>query len=216
MNEREQNRSGSSLNIVLFDLGGVLMNVNVSQALQYWVETTGKASAIFEQHLFTSGLKEKMDKGLCSSEEVMALMEEKTGLLPSDFEAGWRKVLTPMAEMMPLLTAVTEVFPSGLLSNTDPIHHAVARELLPQLARLTPQFVSYTEGCWKPELPFYEQILKALPYSPSSVFFVDDLEENVEGAKRAGLDAVVFESPEQLRRALMTRGVPLISEEESP
>ena len=64
MNEREQNRSGSSLNIVLFDLGGVLMNVNVSLALQHWVEVTGKTSDVFEQHLFASGLKEKMDKGL--------------------------------------------------------------------------------------------------------------------------------------------------------
>ena len=56
------------------------------------------------------------------------------------------------------------------------------------------------KGCWKPELPFYERILKALPYSPSSVFFLwMTLRKMSRERNERGLDAVVFESPDQLR-----------------
>ena len=116
--------------------------------------------------------------------------------------------------MTSLLTEVVTSFTTGLLSNTDPVHHQVAQELLPQLSQMSPQLVSYTEGCWKPELVFYENILSALNLPPQAVFFVDDLEENVAGAKLSGIDAVLFESPAQVRRDLIARGVPLLSNEE--
>jgi hypothetical protein len=39
------------------------------------------------------------------------------------------------------------------------------------------------------------------------VFFTDDRQENVDGALAAGLDAVLFESAEQIAAELRRRGV---------
>ena len=98
-----------------------------------WVEVTAKTSAVFEQHLFASGLKEKMDKGLCSSEGSHGPNGgEDRAINALRFRSRMaEEYSSPKAEMMPLLTTVTEVFPSELLSNTDPIHHAVARNSSP-------------------------------------------------------------------------------------
>ena len=41
----------------------------------------------------------------------------------------------------------------------------------------------------------------------SDIFFVDDLEANVQGAREAGMDAVVFESVDKLAAQLRDRGV---------
>lgn len=207
MKPSKSDLSSTTVQLVLFDLGGVLVDVSVERALNYWNEKTGIPQNTFEEHLFVSGLKEKMDKGLLSSAEVMEVMEEKTGLSRPDFKAGWEKVLSPKPEMLPVLDAVCDVIPTGLLSNTDPIHHETALRLLPPLSRLSPQFVSYDEGCWKPESQFYQQILRPLKCAPNAVFFVDDLSENVAGAKAAGMDAVQFKSASQFRDALERRGL---------
>jgi FMN phosphatase YigB (HAD superfamily) len=45
--------------------------------------------------------------------------------------------------------------------------------------------------------------------SPGDIFFVDDLPENVAGAREIGLDAVLYTTPEQLRQQLLQRGVQL-------
>jgi len=206
----------TSIQLVLFDLGGVLVNVSVDSALNHWNKATGLTQNTFEEQLFASGLKEKMDKGLLSSDQVIRIMEEKTGLSSPDFKTGWGKVLSPKPEMLPVLEAVCDLIPSGLLSNTDPIHHETALRMLPPLSRLSPQFVSYDEGCWKPEPRFYQQILHQLSCPPSAVFFVDDLPENVSGARAAGIDAVLFESASQLRQALESRGLVITLPGEAP
>jgi len=43
----------------------------------------------------------------------------------------------------------------------------------------------------------------------SGCLFIDDSERNVATARKLGLDSIRFESPEQLREALSTRGVVL-------
>ena len=42
--------------------------------------------------------------------------------------------------------------------------------------------------------------------APEECFFADDMEPYVEGARRAGIDAVQFESLPQLQRELRSRG----------
>lgn len=39
----------------------------------------------------------------------------------------------------------------------------------------------------------------------SEIVFIDDKAENVEAAKKIGIDAIVFESSEQLRTELLQR-----------
>ena len=50
----------------------------------------------------------------------------------------------------------------------------------------------------KPNLDFFELILDAEGYSPQESFFVDDKIENVNAAKSLGINAVLFESEEDL------------------
>ena len=57
-------------------------------------------------------------------------------------------------------------------------------------------------GFVKPERQIYEYLLAQLGLSASDVLFVDDVADNVEGAKAAGLRAAVFTSPGDLRRLL--------------
>lgn len=199
--------------LVLFDLGGVLVDVDMSRALAAWSKITDQPHHLFEEALFASGLKESMDKGLTSTEECVATLSNTFPLSTGDFSEVWEEVLKVRPAMISLLNRILEESPCGLLSNTDPIHHRWAQNSIEPLGRFIYQFVSYEEGCWKPEPLFYKKILAQIGLAPGKVFFVDDLPKNVEGAKRAGLDAVLFVSRVQLVKDLRVRGFHLRGED---
>ena len=59
----------------------------------------------------------------------------------------------------------------------------------------------------KPDPKIYEVLIKELNMPANEIVFIDDKLENVQAAKQAGLDAILFESQPQLRAELETRGV---------
>jgi putative hydrolase of the HAD superfamily len=54
------------------------------------------------------------------------------------------------------------------------------------------EFYSCFLGAAKPKLEFFEKTIEKLGCHASNVLFLDDRTENVEAAKRAGLNAIVF------------------------
>jgi HAD superfamily hydrolase (TIGR01509 family) len=61
------------------------------------------------------------------------------------------------------------------------------------------QVYSCDLGLVKPDEAIYDRLIEELAVAPARILFVDDIGANVEGAKRAGLQAVLFESEPQLR-----------------
>ncbi len=54
------------------------------------------------------------------------------------------------------------------------------------------------QGSAKPEPAAYEWCIRELGLPPGEVLFVDDRAENVDAARRLGLQGHVFTSPEEL------------------
>ena len=70
--------------------------------------------------------------------------------------------------------------------------------------------VSAYEGCVKPGAEIFQRLLDRFHLRAEECFFVDDLAENVDGAKRVGIDGFVFRGDvDALRRALADLGVKL-------
>ena len=169
---------------IWFDLGGVLVDIQMNAALSHWEEIYGLPSEVWTNALFASGLKENMDKGKISTEQVVETLREICPAMDrTGFDAGWRKVLTPRPSMVALVHELAERYPLALLSNTDPVHFQWAQEEISGLSSMRMHLVSFNAGCWKPEPSFYQWALQhVLP--PENVFFVDDLVKNVEGRTR--------------------------------
>jgi len=68
-------------------------------------------------------------------------------------------------------------------------------------------FVSCHTGIRKPHEDAYRGAARRLERPASSCVFVDDRQENVEGAWRVGMPGVVFSSAETLRRDLVDLGI---------
>ncbi|MDM9647796.1 HAD family phosphatase [Rhizobium sp. S163] len=67
--------------------------------------------------------------------------------------------------------------------------------------------VSGDIGLIKPDIAIYEAHTESFGLNPATTIFIDDSAPNIEGAKKAGWDAVLFTSAEQLRADLAERGV---------
>ena len=69
--------------------------------------------------------------------------------------------------------------------------------------------VSAHEGVVKPDPDIYNRLLERNQLSAKNCIFIDDSEKNVVGAADVGIDAILFVDPQQLRRDLRSRGLPL-------
>ena len=69
--------------------------------------------------------------------------------------------------------------------------------------------VSGDVGLIKPDIAIYETHVKSFGLNPAATIFIDDSAPNVEGAKAAGWDAVLFTGADKLRADLTARGVRL-------
>lgn len=187
---------------VLFDLGNVLCTVDLGRLRAAWEARTGAPYEVLERALLASGLKEAMDRGAVDAKEVVGCLARDTGvsLDVGSFSAIWNAVLGPWPAANALALRVT--VPAGLLSNTDAVHHAHARALCPALNGLGPHVVSYEVGALKPEPHIYEAAITAMGVPAGAILFLDDLAQNVEAAREAGLQAVQVRGITDMERAL--------------
>lgn len=95
-------------------------------------------------------------------------------------------------------------------SNTNDLHATHFRRLFAEtLAHFDRLVLSYEVGHVKPSPEFYLACAEAAGRAPGDCVFIDDLAENVEGARAAGLDAVLYDHRrhEDLLAELRARGV---------
>lgn len=91
--------------------------------------------------------------------------------------------------------------PMALLSNM-PVCVAEGIDSLPFMRPIGPRFYSGRMGRVKPEAEIFHETVAWLGTAPGDIVFVDDREENVAAAERAGLAAVRFRGAAALREDL--------------
>jgi len=101
----------------------------------------------------------------------------------------------PMIELMRELKAAGHQM--AMLTNNVREWEPLWRSMLPVDEIFETVVDSGFVGCRKPESRIYELTLERLDHPAGSCLFVDDVLVNVEGARRAGLQAVHFQDNEQ-------------------
>ncbi|WP_314246835.1 HAD family hydrolase [Streptomyces kutzneri] len=116
--------------------------------------------------------------------------------------AGWSEIDERMVDLLGLLAGRGIVL--GLLSNIPEDLAARYEATQPWLERFAVRGLSCRIGSAKPEPAAYEWCIRELGLPPGEILFVDDRAENVDAARRLGLQGHVFTSPEELLVTLET------------
>jgi len=199
---------------IFFDLGNVLVHVDKQAAIRKLSEITGRNTSEIND-LISSEKEEAFERGEMTSLEYLAYFREKFQLPESltleELTRWWIVPFTPnepVLNMLPKLRRQTKIF---LLSNTNAIHIGALENAYRILPRLDGAILSYEVGFLKPDRKIYEIALERAGVRANKSIFIDDLEENVEGAKSVGMRAHQYISTVDLTAFLESEGFDLNS-----
>ena len=201
------------IEFLYFDLGKVLVNFDIRRMLEQMADVAGIHADDVGRVLFDDRLQAEFELGHLSDEQFHQEFCRRTNT-QADFQA----LMLAAADFFELNTSILPVVASlgrtrhrlGILSNTCRLHwrHCVKRYRV--IAEMFPvHALSCDLGAVKPDLEIYRAAAQRAGANPANIFFVDDLEDNVDGALAAGFDAVQYVSMPQLADDLRRRGIPL-------
>lgn len=192
---------------VVFDFGGVMVNPNREAVVHFLCQSLHLSKAEFEK--VNNEKRQAVKKGV--SEEQFWLdfaKKQKLSLNPNwtkSFKAILKDAIGINYQMYALVKQLKEKkLIIGLLSNVDEYSAKHDRELgLYDL--FNPCLLSCEIGLKKPDPKIFIFLIEKLKIKPSDIIFIDDKVENIEGAKEMGIDAIHFESSDQIRLQLERR-----------
>jgi glucose-1-phosphatase len=126
------------------------------------------------------------------------------------FSAVWNGILDPTTILgEDFFEALSERYCLALLSNTDQIHVEYMEANYSFMKHFPPakRIYSCAVGISKPDPLIYREALRACKAEAAEAVYIDDLEANVEAARKLGLQGIRFNSTGQLLQDLRTRGV---------
>jgi putative hydrolase of the HAD superfamily len=130
-----------------------------------------------------------------------------------EFAAAWADIFqlnAPIAELIVDLSQQGYTLVLG--SNTNDLHAGhFRRQFAPTLAHFDRLILSYEIGHIKPSPAFYQACAEAAGTPPAECVFIDDLPENIAGARAAGMAGVVFRNVPLLHEELRGLGVEIES-----
>ena len=184
---------------IILDLGGVLLNIDYSKTIEAFKELgIPNFEALFTQakqeHLF-----DKYEAGLIDSDAFIEGLKKK---LPStiseeEIKAAWNAMLLDFPnERLDFLLELRKNYHTALLSNTNPIHLKKFHQIIEENNGIDSLddhfdkvFFSSDMGKRKPSPEIFLEVCEKQGFEPSETLFIDDTEQHVEGAKKAGLKA---------------------------
>lgn len=148
-------------------------------------------------------LSHASDRGIVTAEEYIAGAAELLNLTADDVSDIIIKREIRSEAMVSYVKSLRDKYKIALLSNVG--RGAIDRLFTPgELEELFDAVVLSSEiGITKPMREAYETAAGRLGLSAEECLMVDDIGVNVEGAKQAGMQAILFEDPEQCETAIM-------------
>lgn len=197
----------ASIDALLFDLGGVLVEIDFQRAFATWASAARvPASQIAARFTFDHAY-EAHERGEIDGDEYFAHLRNLLGLSLSteEFLAGWNAIFVgPLGGIDRLLRQLAQSFPLYVFSNTNPAHRTFWQSRYANLlAPFSGIFCSYDLGARKPSAESFLEVCRRIGILPSRIAFFDDREENVLGARQAGLNAFQVASAADVRSALV-------------
>ena len=200
-----------SIETVIFDLGGVLIDWNPEYVFREVFDDEGEMRYFFEE-VCTSEWNVRQDAGRplaqATEEKVREFPEYEPAIRA--YYGRWEQMLGgPIEASVRLLEQIHARGAHRLYALTNWSHETfpVAQERFGFLQLFEGIVVSGQEGLAKPDHRIYRTLLERYRVAAETAIFIDDLAKNVEAAREAGIRGIHFRGAERLEEELKGLGV---------
>lgn len=194
------------IDALLVDFGNVVVEIDFTRVTAHWARSAGLAPHVVEGRFSHDEAYRRHERAEITAAEYFASLRVSLGIDLDDaaFEAGWNAVFgREIEENVRLLERLAHRVPMYLFSNTNLAHYEhFSRKYTKALAPFRKRFVSHELGARKPEPEAFTRIAAEIGVPAQRILFLDDLAENVEGARRVGMPGVVVTSTSDFAKAL--------------
>lgn len=186
---------------ILFDLGGVVIDLDYKATTEAFQELGSEDFNTLYSQALQSDLFDRYETGHISSMHFVNKLKEflPNNCSPNVVVSAWNAMIKEFQpEKLSFLESLKTVHKTALLSNTNDLHVECVRRKLKKVT-VNPLEHYFHHTLFSHEIkarkPNAEAFLKAceqLSAKPREVLFIDDSLQHIEGAKKTGLNAILF------------------------
>ncbi len=204
-----------SVEVILFDLGNVILPFNHYQIAEKLSRFTGMEEFRDPRRIFSylfdfqNGAINPYETGKISTEEFFLSLKRELVLSLSfqEFQPIWNDIFWENLEVSETIKSLREKKRLGLVSNTNPLHFDYVLSKFPILRVFDRWILSHEVGYKKPAPQIFQSAIEWAGVLPERILFIDDLKSHVLAAQSLGIQGIHFLSPAQLKEELLNYGL---------
>lgn len=205
----ERLQTADRIRVVLFDVGGVLVELVGTPMLLSWAGIELSPDDVWEKWL-TSPAVRAFEIGKISASEfaVRLIREMKLAVEPDELLeqfVKWPRDLYP--ETLELINSIPERYIKATLSNCNCLHWPRIMNEMGLGEMFDFHFASHLTGKIKPDEDAFLQVIHGIGCSSSEILYLDDNRLNTEAAERLGIVAVQVKGAKQATDVLFEAGI---------
>ncbi|MFI3267967.1 MAG: HAD family phosphatase [Rikenellaceae bacterium] len=197
-----------NINAIIFDLGNVLLDIDIQRSIDGFMNLN--IGGLKPEDVFPSPLKifKDYEMGKVSSMQFFDFFKREydvKNVEEANFWAAWNVLLNDFdPQRIELLRKLGESYDLYVLSNTNAEHVRRFNEMFRK--QYKQEFCSLFKRCFysnemkmrKPNAEIYLKVIQQTGIDPQKTLFIDDLEENVEAARKCGINGYCLKQNETI------------------
>lgn len=187
---------------LIFDFGKVLVDYDFMPIVSKFFHDENRKQDFCNKIVYPQYWIDRLDKGEQTFWEVISEMQKQYPEFHDEIQMfGEHYVDFVTGEVPGMRLLLTKLKAEGYklygLSNWGSPVYDVMNKFSEIFCLLDGRIISSEEKLIKPDVAIYRRLCEKLHLNPEECLFADDKAVNVEGAKNAGLNAIVFKDAEQ-------------------
>lgn len=188
---------------IIFDLGGVLLNIDYNLTEQAFVDAGITNFGELYAQLGQTELFDHLEIGKIGTDEFVEALQNISSvpLTREQILHAWNAMLLDFpVRRLQLLQQLRLYYDLVLLSNTNEIHEERFNKILmsdrgiPNIGVFFDRvYFSHRVGMRKPNKEIFERILEECSFKPEHTLFIDDSHQHIATAKELGIQTIYLE-----------------------
>jgi putative hydrolase of the HAD superfamily len=195
---------------IFFDIGGVLVDIDLGRTLSFLSEKTGISREIMDRS-FPESAHNDYECGKINDFEFFQAykraLPQPNNLDEMNFWVGWNLLVGEETAAVDVLQDMSKHWPIWIISNTNPRHIQEESKRFSFFDYVMGTVYSFQAGSRKPEPGIFSTALEQANAMPKESLFIDDRWDNIIQARKLGFNALEYRSVDQLNKGIRKLGL---------